>query len=118
MVILWLLSYHLNLSRGLAELKPSDSIPILSGYRLGFEDGGAWFYNNQMPYRGSIISSSSVKSGYDLPGIYFRHISLQGSLPAYNTLRASLWYPVLVFAALPALWIFRRGHLPPQEQND
>ena len=120
MVIVWLLSYHLTLSQGFggAELKPSDSIPLLSGYRIGFEDGGLWFYNYQMPYRGSIISASSVKSGYDLPGLYFRRISLLGSAPAYTTLRVSLGYPVLLFALLPALWIARRIHLPSPERDD
>jgi hypothetical protein len=119
-VIAWPLSYHLDLSRGLsgAAPKPSDSIPLLSGYRLGFEDGRVWFYNYQAPYRGNLISTFSVKSGYDLPGIYFRHITLQGSAPAYTTLRASLWYPVLLFAVLPSVWAFRHRHLPFHEHDD
>ena len=87
LMVIWPVSFHLNLSRGIDSGKPipSDSIPILSGYRFGFEGGGVWFYNYDMPYRGSTISSSAKATGCDLPGIYFRHIWTPGYDPAYTT---------------------------------
>jgi hypothetical protein len=142
LVIIWPVSYHLNLSRGIGsgKLVPSDSVAIVSGYRLGFEDGGAWFYNYEMPYRGSIYAMSSTndpppvrwfwhlgdygfghsthftrlgtvsEGNCDFPGIYFRRIWHQGHEPAYSTLMMSLCYPILLLAVLPALWFYRRGH--------
>jgi hypothetical protein len=57
LVIIWPVSYHMNLSRSLgsSELTPSDSIAVTPHYRLGFEAGSIWFYRYEMPYRGSII---------------------------------------------------------------
>ena len=55
LVIIWPVSYHLRLSRRLesGQPVPGGSIAIISGYRLGFEDGGAWRYDyeivNTMP---------------------------------------------------------------------
>jgi hypothetical protein len=40
----------------------------------------------------------------DLPGIYYRHFE-------WWTLRLSLWYPILLFAVLPALWVVRNRSL-------
>jgi hypothetical protein len=140
LVIIWLASYHLNLSRGISSDKPmpGDSIFIIANYRLGFEDGSAWFYNHDAPYRGSIIalvstndpppvawfwrvgnygfghSTSFTKLGEisersaDFPGIYFRHIWHQGHNPPYATLMVSLWYPTILSAILPLLWFFSR----------
>ena len=57
LVVMWPVSYHLNLSRSIGSSKPtpSDSIPITPHYRLGFEDGSMWLYTYEMPYRGGII---------------------------------------------------------------
>ena len=54
LVIIWPVSYHLDLTKGLGSGKPvpSDSVPIISGYRLGFEDGAVWFYNYDIPWLG------------------------------------------------------------------
>jgi hypothetical protein len=45
----------------------------------------------------------------DLPGIYFRYFDEVDSPPPYWTLIMSLWYPISLFAILPALWIYRRA---------
>lgn len=143
LIVIWPVSYSLNLSRSLSTdtLAPSDSISITSNYRLGFERGSMWLYTYEMPYRGSIIwisdtndpppvvhawklgdygifhvvrSNTSEKMSEracDLPGIYFRRIWNFDDKPPYTTLRVSLWYPILLLAVLPLLWIFRRSQL-------
>ena len=143
LVIMWPVSYHLNLSRsiGSSKLTPSDYIPITPHYHLGFEGGSMWLYTYEMPYRGGIISLSDTNDpppivrawhlgdyGFahvidlgkgdhiserscDLPGVYFRWIWRFDENPPYTTLCLSLWYPILLLAVLPMLWILRRGRL-------
>jgi hypothetical protein len=111
----------------------SDSIPVTSNYRLGFENGGAWFYTDAMPYRGSMMGVADENNppqvigewhwghfGFvhieypkpslpdetllDLPGIYFRRFSQAGS-PPWATLRISLWLPMAILAIVPSLWV-------------
>ena len=62
LVVIWPVSYKMNLSRSLAtdRYEPSDSIPLPAHYHLGFEEGGLWFYRHPTPYRGSIIGISSA----------------------------------------------------------
>ena len=61
LVVMWPVSYSLDLSRSLGsgKLAPSDSIPIGAHYHLGFERGSLWLYTYEMPYRGSIIGLAS-----------------------------------------------------------
>ena len=142
LVIVWPVSYHLNLLRGISsgKLMPSDSIPIAPAFRLGFQDGGVWFYNEEMPYMGGISWMSDTndpppvmhswyfghygfghsiyqgKAGRlsdrscDLPGIYFRQFWAFDDNPPYTTLCVSLWYPISLLAVLPVFWFYRRGH--------
>jgi hypothetical protein len=44
----------------------------------------------------------------DLPGIYFRDFDIHGSTGTLWTLMIGLWYPLVAFSILPAIWIFRR----------
>jgi hypothetical protein len=143
LVVMWPVSYYMNLSRsmGTGKLTPSDSISITPHYHLGFERGSLWAYTYEMPYRGSIVwlsdtndppsvvhawtfghygFSHSVDSNKfeklseracDLPGIYFRRFWRFDDKPPYTTLCMSLWYPILLSAILPFLWIFRRSRL-------
>lgn len=48
----------------------------------------------------------------DLPGVYFRHFNIHGQAHTLWTLMISFWYPLTAFSILPAIWIFRRWHLP------
>jgi hypothetical protein len=43
-----------------------------------------------------------------LPGVYFRHFQMRGfgKVRAFWTFTLSLWYPILLLAVLPALWVF------------
>ena len=61
LIIMWPASYNLNLAKGLrtGKLAPSDSIPLIFGYRLGFENGGVWLYNYEMPWFGGTYSLTS-----------------------------------------------------------
>jgi len=44
----------------------------------------------------------------DLPGVYFRHFDIHDQAHTLWTLMISLWYPLIAFTILPAIWIFRR----------
>lgn len=134
-VIIWPASYHLDLCKGLGSGRPtpSDSVPLISGYRVGFEDGGIWLYNYEIPWMGGTwgLAKAQHYSWYhcgfghfvdfdkegkiltserecNLPGIYFRRFWTPGRDPAYTTLSASLWYPILLSVILPLSWISRR----------
>lgn len=62
LVLMWPVSYFLDLSRNLGadNLAPSDSIRIAPNYHLGFERGSMWLYTLAMPYRGSIMWMSDT----------------------------------------------------------
>jgi hypothetical protein len=122
---------------GTGKLEPSDSVPVSLNYRLGFERGSLWLYTYEMPYHGGIVWLSSTNDlpsvvhiwgsgqfGFghavysnktdklserfcDLPGVYFRRLWHFDDKPPYTTLELSLWYPILLSAILPLLWIFR-----------
>ena len=48
----------------------------------------------------------------DFPGIYYRHFfEWRNQTGPCWTMRLSLWYPILLFAVLPALWVIRRRHV-------
>jgi hypothetical protein len=132
---------NLSRSFGSGKLTPSDSIPVSPDYRLGFERGSLWLYTYAMPHRGGIVWMSgtndppSVVHGWtfgilgfahivhsnktgklservcDFPGVYFRRFWGFDDKPPYTTLELSLWYPILLSAVLPLLWIFRRSRL-------
>ena len=44
----------------------------------------------------------------DLPGVYFRHFDIHGQAHTLWTLIISLWYPLIAFSILPAIWTCRR----------
>jgi hypothetical protein len=89
-------------------------ITVTSRFHVGFFDGGVWFYSDQWPYRGSIIQVDGQppllrQAGFDFSGIYYRIFRF----PADSTwsLVVSLWYPIVLSAILPALWIYRRRRI-------
>ena len=47
----------------------------------------------------------------DLPGIYYRHFESWKEQRPWWTLRVALWYPIVLFAVLPTMWMIRRGRL-------
>src|SRR6266496_317564 len=99
-------SYRLDMKRHGVAVTPS--------FHFCLFGGGAWFYSDEWPYNGSIIQINgqppiSRKSGLDFPGVYYRYFRF----PAHTTwsLMLSLWYPIVLLAILPALWISHRRHL-------
>ena len=99
-------SNHLDMQRHGVAVTPS--------FHFGLFDGGAWFYSDERPYHGSIVQIDgqppiSQKSSLDFPGVYYRYFRF----PAHTTwsLMVSLWYPIVLFAIPPALWIFHRRRL-------
>ncbi|MBN2445765.1 MAG: hypothetical protein JXO22_03515 [Phycisphaerae bacterium] len=76
--------------------------------------GCIWLSNQSEPYLGSIISLSpstqptTTGFGY-VAGIYYRHHTW--TWPQYDTwwtLCMSSWYPIIIFAVLPTIWLLRR----------
>jgi hypothetical protein len=64
------------------------------------------------PYLGSIVGlegtdspKSEVAFG-DFAGIYYRYFLFEDGETNW-TLMVSLWYPLVLFACLPTIWIFR-----------
>lgn len=41
----------------------------------------------------------------DFPGIYYRHFEWRGTPDPWTTLAISLWYPIVLFAVAPSLWV-------------
>lgn len=74
------------------------------------------------PYHGSVIAlrgadgelspplDRQVKWG-DAYGIYYRYFRWSDGRSLW-TLMVSLWYPLLLFAALPVVWVARRRQTP------
>jgi hypothetical protein len=99
-------SYRLDMQR--------HGIAVARAFHVGLFDGGMWFYSDEWPYRGSIIQIDgrppiSNQSSLDFPGIYYRYFRF----PAHTTwsLMVSLWYPFLLLAIPPAMWLFHRRRL-------
>jgi hypothetical protein len=106
-------SYRLDMQR--------HGVAITPRFHLGLFDGGAWFYGDEWPYRGSIIQIDgqppvSQKSGLDFPGVYYRYF-FRSSAHTTWSLMVSLWYPIVLFAILPALWLFHRRRLHLDREN-
>ena len=65
----------------------------------------------QITFIGKFGEFVDKKNFCTLPGVYFRYFQVHGQIRSLWTLMLSLWYPILLLAVLPALWIFRRRHL-------
>jgi hypothetical protein len=65
---------------------------------------GGYGFSDEIIGPGNIRTSSR---SCDLPGIYFRRFWRFDRNPPWTTLRISLWYPALLSATPPLLWIFR-----------
>jgi len=75
----------------------------------GWYRGGYGF--DQTSFIGKEGDAVDIKTGCDLPGVYFRHFQLHRYVGPTWTLMLSLWYPISLLAVLPALWMFRHRHL-------
>jgi hypothetical protein len=68
------------------------------------------------PYRGSIYNVSDGQGprmrGFDGIGIYYRNLEA-GSQSRFWTLMVSLWYPVILFAILPVIYLWRKRRRHP-----
>ena len=58
--------------------------------------------------KGELVERDKV---CQLPGIYYIHYDASGYPPPMWTLAISLWYLLILFAILPALWIYRYERL-------
>ena len=71
------------------------------------------FFNQKVPYMGSITSftgDENVKeTGCDFYGIYFRTIHYTDKKYWDQwTLIISLWYPIMLFGILPAIFVVKK----------
>ncbi|HEV2329614.1 MAG TPA: hypothetical protein VGY56_12610 [Verrucomicrobiae bacterium] len=71
--------------------------------------GGLVFFNQAEPYTGSVLGLAGDRSvrekGLTGLGLYFRSIGYAGKDETWWTLIISLWYPLVIFAILPAVWV-------------
>jgi hypothetical protein len=90
-------------------------VPYPGGY-ANARDFGGWYWEPEGPgfgwrtwvgERGEIVGKDT---GGDFPGIYYRHFEWLDDRPIW-TLMVSLWYPIGLFAILPAVWFFRNLQL-------
>jgi hypothetical protein len=88
------------------------------GYNINIAVTKLWggnlvFFNQSMPYTGSIISMAGDKSvneiGWDGWGTYFRHIThTLEKEKDWWTLMISLWYPIIIFGIPPSVFIAKK----------
>lgn len=153
--IVFPISYHVRVSSyDETSRKWIQTYSIGSGthFRMGFEDGGVWFYNYEHPWVGGMRHMADEKGviykgghahrvndfawhiGWDygiyqfslvgehgefvdkerdcrLTGIFYCYFSPADYPPPEWTLKISLWYPILLFAILPALSVYKRARL-------
>jgi hypothetical protein len=71
--------------------------------------GNLVLFNQDSPYTGSIIKFTGDKTidewGLTGWGIYFRHITNSVQHSVWWTLIISLWYPIIIFGILPAIFV-------------
>ena len=98
-----------------ASLAEKNGWPLWGDMRIGFFDHRISVFNQDMPYRGSLISVQGAKwpvcSWFDAPGIYYRHFTWQDGTTYWTCSIHQAW-PVLLFAILPTIWmiqLLRRG---------
>ena len=73
------------------------------------EDGGrVVFYNGPIPNAHTSGFSPDNVTFYEGCGIYFLLINVTASKVTWWTLIISFWYPVIIFAILPAIYLFKR----------
>lgn len=74
--------------------------------------GNLVFFNQAVPYTGSLVSiagdKSVVERGWTGYGIYFRSIEHTNKDQTWWTLMVSLWYPVIIFGILPGLFVVQK----------
>ena len=70
------------------------------------------FFNQKMPYMGSIVSfagdKSVVERGLTAWGLYFRLIKHADTNETWWTLMVSLWYPIIIFGILPLVFVVKK----------
>jgi hypothetical protein len=74
--------------------------------------GNLVFFNEERPYTGSIIKFAGDKTinewGLNGWGIYFRHIENSVQKSIWWTLMISLWWPIILFGMLPAIYAVKK----------
>jgi hypothetical protein len=92
-----------------------DGIISMAGTNAPKEVVSSWYIGDYYGfYRSSSVERHGSDSGlltvtiFNLPGSRFREVSyFRESRPIWTFL-VSLWYPILLLAILPALWLHRR----------
>lgn len=81
--------------------------------------GNLVFFNQPSPYLGSVVGfegakTNTAETGCDLLGIHFRMFYSTGAKTNEElwTLMVSLWYPIVLFAIIPAVFLMREKVWP------
>ena len=104
----------------------SHSIHVSDDFHFGLVhsdfDTRLAFFNSQFgPYNGGIIALTAKgdkspferEMYFDAPGIYYRYFEFAIVHPGEViwTLKISLWYPMVAFSLLPAIWLVNKYRL-------
>lgn len=113
-VCLWIWSVWVPTATWTASTLTPDGYPLGHRVRILAYKGEVSLYNQSLPYQGGAIGVSSVRSrspwphesGFDFPGVYFRHFTWPGMFPGgtYWTLTFSLLWPLFLTAIAPLAW--------------
>jgi hypothetical protein len=128
-VISWLCTFALNPWDHRFSLTNAFHVSVWDGPEYPVV-GSLVFFNNREygPYRGSLIGISDT-DGTSVPvldrkvawgrsyGVYYRYFRWPEGHVLW-TLMVSLWYPIILFSLLPAIWFWRRhAHLKVAQQR-
>lgn len=106
-IIVWFLNPNQNLDWSYFSLGKDFHIAITKNW-----GGNFVFFNQDSPYTGSIIKFAGDKTikewGLTGWGIYFRHIDNSVQKSVWWTLMISLWYPIIMFGALPVIYFAKK----------
>lgn len=90
---------------------PSFRIHLFCGVECTATDlwgGQVAVYNHGAPYTGSILDDSAkIVGAWNACGCYFRHIAFASQIPGWWTFMFSLWYPIIIFGAFPAITLLK-----------
>ena len=74
--------------------------------------GNVVFFNQAVPFFGGTISLAGDKTvsetGWDGCGTYFRIVKDTKRTDNWWTLMFSLWYPIIIFSVLPAVYVVQK----------
>lgn len=73
-----------------------------------YEGGQVIFFNGPYPNATTMLGPTDTITGYEGCGIYYHVIHDSASNVTWWTLMISLWYPIILFGILPAIFVVKK----------